>query len=77
MIYADIFDASGNRLGDGPVVNIISASATCALDAAGDWNMSCRANDKRALDLLHSERRVNVYVENAGETRRVILGIIR
>ena len=77
MIYADVFDASGNRLGDGPVVNIISASATCALDAAGDWNMSCRANDKRALDLLQSERRVNVYVENGGETRRVIQGIIR
>ena len=71
-MHADIFDAEGNRLGDGPVANIISASTTCALDAAGTWVMTCAA-DKRALDLLQSERRVNVYIGG----RRLVQGIIR
>ena len=71
-MHADVFDAEGNRLGDGPVANIISAATTCALDAAGTWVMTCAA-DKRALDLLQSERRVNVYIGG----RRLVQGIIR
>ena len=67
----------GDRLGDGPIVNIFRASASCALDGAGSFSIQCAATDKRAIELLQSERRVYLYTDAYSDKRLLTQGIIR
>ena len=77
-VWCDVFDSDYNRLGDGPVTAIKSASFRRALDGAGTFNMSLVGTDEQALTLLTNERRVRIYGEALDGTARVLGdGIIR
>lgn len=76
-IWADVYDAIGNRLGDGPIVNVRSASINRILDSIGDFSIDIAGGDGRALNLLQPERRVIVYVEEDGRPREMLRGIVR
>jgi hypothetical protein len=77
-VWCDVFDSDYNRLGDGPVTAIKSASFRRALDGAGTFNMSLVGTDEQALTLLTNERRVRIYGETLDGTARVLGdGIIR
>ena len=74
-LWADVYDVMGNRLGDGPVTEIIDISTTSALDAISDWSLQIGLNDARSY-LLLAERHVRVYAAWRGRRREVIHGII-
>lgn len=76
-IWIDVEDASGNRLGDGPVYAVKSATITRALDGAGSFNISASGGDYRALTLLTNERRIKIYVDDVAGLRLLGQGIIR
>jgi len=76
-IWCDVYDASGNRLGQGPVTAITGAEIHRSLDGAGSWSMRCIGTDARALDLLTNERRVKIWFEDTGGVRMAGEGIIR
>lgn len=75
-VWADIYDAAGNRLGDGPVQTITQASITRRLDEAGDFKFQLPGTDPRALDLIANKRRARIFLEHQGVTREVTRGII-
>lgn len=77
QIWADVFNARGVKLGDGPIVNIRSASVTRILDSAGDFNIEIAGADARALDLIKAERRITVWVRQFNQPRELFSGIIR
>lgn len=77
QILIDVLDASGNRLGDGPVLSASSVSLTRTLDGSGTIAINCPASDERATELLQAERRIRVYVEDTGGLRIVGEGVIR
>ena len=74
-IWANILNAAGTVIGEGPLTNITSASITHTLDGAGQISLVLPADDPRVIDLVTNERRVAVYVD-AGE-RLVGMGILR
>lgn len=77
-VWCDVFDSNYNRLGDGPVTAIKSASFRRAFDGAGTFNMSLVGTDEQALTLLTNERRVRIYGTTLDGTARVLGdGIIR
>lgn len=76
-IWADVYDAIGNRLGDGPIVNVRSASVNRILDSIGDFAVEISGADGRALSLLQPERRVIVMIEEDGQPREMLRGIVR
>ena len=77
-VWCDVFDSNYNRLGDGPVTAIKSASFRRAFDGAGTFNMSLVGTDEQALTLLTNERRVRIYGTALDGTARVLGdGIIR
>src|SRR3990167_8689613 len=76
-IWCDVYDASGNRLGQGPVTAITGAEIHRSLDGAGSWSMRCIGTDARALDLLTNERRVKIWFADTGGVRMAGEGIIR
>jgi hypothetical protein len=76
-LWADVYDAAGNRLGAGPVLTLTSASVTRALDGAGSVSVSAPLADDRARSLLTNERRIRIFVEHDGTTRELGRGIIR
>ncbi len=76
-VWADVYDANGNRLGDGPIVTVRSASINRILDSIGDFSVEIAGADGRALQLLKPERRIIVYVEDNGRPREMLRGIVR
>ena len=76
-IWADVYNAAGNKLGTGPIVNIRSASIARILDSAGDFSIEISGADGRALDILKPERRVIVYIEDGTTRREFFRGIVR
>lgn len=76
-IWADIFDASGNRLGSGPVTTITSATVNRMLDGAGQISFSVPDTDQNAKTLLTNERRFVLWVEDGAGIREMGRGIIR
>ena len=76
-IEVDVYDASGNRLGAGPVTSVMSANFVRALDGAGSFSLRCVGTDPRALELMTNERRVKVWLEDTGGRRLAGEGIIR
>lgn len=77
IIWCDIYDASGNKLGDGPVDSLTSVSIKRRLDASGTVELSFPLTDRRASELIQNERRVRVYVEHNEVVRELGRGIIR
>ncbi len=74
-LWVDVLDADGNRLGDGPVTEIQSASVVRELDGAGTFTIRTMAS-ARAISLLTNENRVKIYNEDAGGVRLIGQGII-
>lgn len=74
-LWADVYDADGNRLGPGPVA-LKSASVTRALDGAGQVRLEVFGTDERAVTYLTNERRVKVYVSQFGTVRLAGTGIL-
>lgn len=60
-IWADIYDASGNRVGDGPLTNILGARVTRVLDGPGEVSISLPLGDPRVQDLVANERRIKIW----------------
>ncbi len=76
-LWVDVYDAGGNRLGDGPVTSVVSASVKRVLDGAGSISVVFPATDQRALDLLQNERHIRIFVEHDSTTRELGRGVIR
>jgi len=77
FIWCDVYDASGNKLGEGPVYTLTSAAIKRRLDASGSVELSFPLTDKRAVNLIQNERRVRIYVEHNEVVRELGRGIIR
>jgi len=77
LIWCDVYDASGNKLGDGPVDTLTSVSIKRRLDAKGSIELSFPLTDKRANELIQNERRIRVYAEIDATVRELGRGIIR
>lgn len=75
-ILCDVYDASGNRLGEGPVMTLQSVSVQRVLDGAGTLTFSTPASDARALELLTVRRRVRIYAETLDTVREIGRGVI-
>ena len=60
----DVYDASGNRLGSGPIVNIVSAEYTGRLDEIGTWTVSVDATELNAAELTRGRE---VWIRREGE----------
>lgn len=77
QIWLDVYDATGNRLGDGPVFAVRDAEISRVLDGAGSWSATLPATDLRALTLLTNERRVRIWTDGVNGKRLLSEGIIR
>ncbi len=78
QIWADVFDAAGNRLGEGPITSIGSAKITRVLDGAGEISLSLPLTDGRVNDLITNECRVTLWLYQAnGDKRELGRGILR
>lgn len=75
-ILCDVYDASGNRLGDGPVMTLQNVTVQRILDGAGTITFTAPASDARAIYLLTVRRRVRIYAETLDTVREVGRGII-
>lgn len=75
-VWADIYDASGNRLGDGPIKTITNVKVTRKLDGVGSFNVHMTL-DARTLALVQNERRIKLWTEDLGGVRLIGEGIIR
>jgi len=77
-LWADVYDASWNRLGDGPVP-LTSASVTRAFDGAGSISFEAPAADERVIALLKNERRIKILYHDPHTdiVRTIGSGIIR
>jgi len=77
-LWADVYNAQWERLGDGPVP-LSSASVTRAFDGAGSFSFEAPATDERVIDLLKNERRVKIiYHDPQTDTVRTLgSGIIQ
>lgn len=77
QIWLDVYDANGNKLGEGPVFAVMDAEIRRVLDGGGSWSARVPGADKRAGELLQAERRVKLWGEIRGEVRLLGEGIIR
>lgn len=77
-LYADVYDAAGERLGAGPVP-LLSASVTRGLDGVGSISLAVPGKDARAISLLQNERHVRIYqLDGGAQTARELgRGVIR
>jgi hypothetical protein len=75
--WVDVFDASGNKLGDGPVVSVFDVSVDSVLDGAGAFSLSVAATDRRANTLLVNENRVQIWQGDENSKSLIGQGIIR
>jgi hypothetical protein len=73
--WVDVFDAAGNRLGDGYLACKF-ANVTRRIDGAGEFSLVFVAGDARVQALIQSERRVRIYVigSEAGAVARELGG---
>ncbi len=76
-LWADVYDAAGERLGDGPITTLTSARVTRALDGAGSVQVDAPLGDARAMALLQNENWLRVYLEEDGQTRELGRGVIK
>jgi hypothetical protein len=60
MIWLDIYNGA-TKLGDGPVVHLLSFESVRKLSAAGSWSAVALATDPRAADLLQEGRTALAY----------------
>jgi len=76
-LWADVYDASWNRVGDGPVP-LTSASITRAFDGAGSISFEAPASDKRVITLLKDQRRIKIWYHDpqTNVVRQIGSGII-
>lgn len=75
-ILIDVYDPSGNKLGEGPVYTCSSASVRRVLDGVGNWSAVVSGADARAKALLVNQNRVRIYVDHLGVRREIGRGII-
>jgi len=76
-VWADIYDASGNKLGDGQLDHIVSCAVKRRLDGSGSFEMELPLTDPRAVTLCQNERRVRLYLHDGRDTREMGRGVIR
>lgn len=76
-IWANIYDASGNKLGDGQLDNIISTAIKRRLDGGGSFEVTLPLTDPRAVTLCQNERRIRLYLYDGWDTRELGRGVIR
>ena len=76
-IWADIYNAAGNKLGDGQLDNIVETTIKRRLDGAGSFEMTLPLTDPRALALCQNERRIRIYLHDGYDTRELGRGVIR
>lgn len=74
-IWIDVYNPLGTRIGQ-PVVNVISASITRALDGGGKFVIVVPATDQRAATLLDNENRVKIWYWNGTQKRMLGAGVI-
>lgn len=74
-IWIDIEDASGNKLGDGPITSATGWQNHRLLDRAGEFSFSMPASDPRAA-LLAEKRIARCWTESPNGPREVGAGII-
>lgn len=77
-IWAEVYDASGNKLGNSQINDIISTKVRRELDAAGSFDFTV-ATSKNALETLTNEREVRVFFKRDDLTnaRELYRGYIR
>jgi len=75
--WLDVYDAAGNRLGDGPVRAVESVTVTRKLDGAGGIELTVAGTDARALGLLVGGRRVTAWALLGGQARALGRGVVR
>ena len=76
-VWADILDAAGNKLGDGPLANVFETSIKRRLDGGGSFEMTLPLTDARALSLCQNERRIRIYLHDGRDSREIGRGVIR
>lgn len=74
-LWVDVYNAAGDRLGDGPVWDIKSVEVNRQLDGTGTFVIEASVS-ARSLELLTNEKRVKIYNEDAGGIRLLGQGII-
>lgn len=74
-IWIDVYNPTGTRIGQ-PVVNVISASITRALDGGGKFVIVVPATDSRAATLLDNENRVKIWYWDGTQKRQLGSGVI-
>lgn len=74
-LFADVLTAAGVRIGNGPLMQVRSASVRRALDGAGDISLEVPSTDPRVAELQH-KRRLVLYAEQFGKTREIGRSII-
>ncbi len=75
--WLDVYDAAGNRLGDGPVRTVESVTVTRKLDGAGGLDLVAAGTDPRALALLTGGRHVVALALLGGRVRELGRGVVR
>ncbi len=73
-IRVDAYDASGNRLGAGPLHRVSSVQYSDELDRVGAFALRMPASDERIASLIASAYELRIVVEGEGEVYR---GIVR
>jgi hypothetical protein len=76
MLWLDVYDASGNRLGEGPIITLQNVSVTRVLDGCGTIQFSTPATDSRVVSLLSVRRRVRIYTDGPGGARELCRGVV-
>lgn len=71
-IWVDVYDPSGNRLGNGPVQTVKDVSVSRKLDGVGRVRFTTPATDERVNSLLALERRINVWSQMGDSEKRLI-----
>lgn len=74
-IWIDVEDASGNKLGDGPITTASEWQYRPTLDGAGTFSFTMPAGDPRAA-LLSNKRIAHAWMEEAGTITDVGAGVI-
>jgi hypothetical protein len=82
--WMDVFNAAGERQGDGFISTVESLSVKRVLDGVGSFSIAVPETDIRVTDLLVDEARVQIYIivgddENSAdyEKRLMVAGIVR
>jgi hypothetical protein len=73
-ILVDVYDASGNRVGAGPVASASGISITRELSGAGEFSINVPGEDYLSLENLTNERRVKIWGWDTDSSPRRLLG---